>query len=163
MIIKYELNIIFILIVFLFLLYSCETKNKELVALEFPKKISVDIGKSTEILFKVYVSEGYHVQANPASDEFLIPTSIDNIIIKDAIVGNPIYPEGKPFTLEGSDSPISVYDGVIDIKIPISLPLNAKQEISNLTGEFKYQMCDLVRCYVPKSILFSISVKKIRS
>jgi len=141
---------------------GCKSKTTELVTVEVPKEVNIAIGEVSEISIGVVVKEGYHVQANPASDKFLIPTTIEKISVKDVSVGEPEYPPGKPFTLEGASSPISVYDGRFYISLPIEAPPNTQPSKSKLTGSLRYQSCDAQRCYAPRSILFSVPLKIVK-
>lgn len=159
MIRAYNLTFILCLLICVPGINGCKSKTTELVTVEVPKEVNIAIGGYSEISIEVVVKEGYHVQANPASDKFLIPTTIEKISVKDVSVGEPEYPPGKPFTLEGTSSPISVYDGRFYISLPIEVPPDTQLSKSKLTGSLRYQSCDAQRCYAPRSILFNIPVK----
>jgi uncharacterized protein YyaL (SSP411 family) len=80
------------------------------------------------------VKDGWHINANPASSPYLIPTEIRG-------AREATYPEGKPMTFAFSKDPLSVYDG--EVVIPF-------------TGEgpvvLVYQACDDTRCLSPVEI-----------
>ena len=60
-----------------------------------------------------------HVQANPASDEFLIPLQIE-IEPRDGVrIGDPRYPPGEAHRLGGTDSDLLIYDGAFELSVPI--------------------------------------------
>jgi len=159
MITFYNLTFMSLLLICFIGINFCESEAAELVILEVPKEIKIGVGESSKIDLQVFVKDGYHVQANPTSNEFLIPTTIDNISVNDIEVGKPEYPPGKPFTLESESSPISVYDGKFNIGLPIQMPQNIKLSKAELKGRFRYQACDYKRCYFPQSILFKIPIK----
>ena len=54
--------------------------NRQIAALGIVKinvpEIIVDAGKSSTIHVKVEVKNGYHIQANKVTDEYLIPTTL---------------------------------------------------------------------------------------
>ncbi len=87
------------------------------------------------------IAEGWHVNANPASDEFLIPTQLvpnDEIALR-----KPRYPKGHELALAFTDDPISVYDGTVEISAEAS-PLSG-----DATVELTFQACDDRRCLPP--------------
>jgi hypothetical protein len=77
------------------------------------------------------VKDGWHINANPASSPYLIPTEIRG-------AREASYPEGKSMTFAFSKEPLSVYHG--EVVIPF-------------TGEgplvLVYQACDDTRCLSP--------------
>ncbi len=81
------------------------------------------------------IREGWHVNANPASLEFLIPTRIEGRI------RGVDYPSGESFRFEFAPDEILVYGGqtVIDGSI----------EASETELEVTYQACDDRRCLPP--------------
>ena len=89
--------------------------------------------------FRVYlvVKGGWHINANPASSPYLIPTEIQGN------VRNVSYPPGKSMTFAFSKEPLSVYDG------EVSIELEPERDATELTLVF--QACDDTRCLSPVS------------
>jgi uncharacterized protein YyaL (SSP411 family) len=89
--------------------------------------------------FRVFlvVKEGWHINANPASSPYLIPTEIQGD------VRNVSYPPGKTMTFAFSKEPLSVYDGEVAIE------LEAERGAAEVT--LVYQACDDTRCLSPVS------------
>jgi uncharacterized protein YyaL (SSP411 family) len=89
--------------------------------------------------FRVFlvVKEGWHINANPASSPYLIPTEIQGD------VRNVSYPPGKSMTFAFSKEPLSVYDG------EVMLEGEANQDAAAVT--LVYQACDDTRCLSPVS------------
>jgi uncharacterized protein YyaL (SSP411 family) len=77
------------------------------------------------------VKEGWHVNANPASSPYLIPTEIRG-------AKSVSYPLGKPMTFAFSKEPLSVYEGEVEI------PFDAAGAVTLV-----YQACDYTRCLSP--------------
>jgi hypothetical protein len=62
------------------------------------------------LLITVRIDPGYHVNANPASAEYLIPTSVTF----ESITAERIaYPPAISFTPAFADEPIDVYEGTV--------------------------------------------------
>jgi DsbC/DsbD-like thiol-disulfide interchange protein len=134
----------------------------EMVSLEIPQEVRISIGETEEISIDVTIKEGYHVQANPVNDDFLIPTAIETKSSKEIVPGTPIYPPGKSFILKGTYDTLLVYDGMFSIKLPIRLLFNAHQGEYTIEGKLHYQACDSIRCFVPRSVLFTIPIKLVK-
>ena len=83
------------------------------------------------------VKEGWHINANPASSPYLIPTEIHGG------ARTVSYPSGKSMTFEFSQEPLSVYDGEVAIEVEL------ERDATELT--LVYQACDDTRCLSPVS------------
>jgi len=60
------------------------------------------------LLITLRIDPGYHINANPASNDYLIPTSVAFAGITPERVS---YPPAIPFTPAFADGPIDVYEG----------------------------------------------------
>jgi hypothetical protein len=107
-------------------------------------------GKVTRVLVKIQVMEGLHVQANPASLPNLKPTMLV-FPNQNGLEFQPVtYPEGKPYRMLNAAQDISVYEGMIELKLPIKA-VNAKPGRGEVKGELKYQACNDKICFFPRS------------
>ena len=81
------------------------------------------------------LAEGWHVNANPASEDFLVPTQVEGE------VKNLRYPQGRPFRFAFASGPIAVYGGEVTIR----------GEVAGEADEvvLTYQACDDRRCLPP--------------
>jgi uncharacterized protein YyaL (SSP411 family) len=89
--------------------------------------------------FRVFlvVRGGWHINANPASSPYLIPTEIQGD------VRDVSYPPGKSMTFAFSKEPLAVYDGEVEIAF------EADGDATDVT--LVYQACDDTRCLSPVS------------
>jgi Disulphide bond corrector protein DsbC. len=120
--------------------------------------VTVAAGQSADAQITVKVKSGYHVQANPASEEYLIPTKLDVKSTSDLEAGNPVYPKGQPFKLEGSDKPLATYVDSFVIKVPVKADAKAHPANETLQGVLRYQACDAHSCLFPDSIPVELPV-----
>ena len=81
------------------------------------------------------LAEGWHVNANPASSRFLVPTEVRGE------VREVVYPPGTSMKLAFSDEAIAVYSG--EVRIAGELASDAT------TVTLIYQACDDTRCLSP--------------
>lgn len=112
------------------------------------------------IHFDVEVVSPYHVQANPASQPYLVPTSVELASIPGIDVLRITYPKGHPYTLEGSDEAIMVYDGIFSIQMKIITDHFGFSDDASISGQLNYQACDHKTCFRPKSKEFTIDLNK---
>jgi uncharacterized protein YyaL (SSP411 family) len=80
---------------------------------------------------------GWHLQANPATETYLVATEVRAV---EGELRNVRYPAGEPFASRYSSQPIAVYTGRVEIAGEI-----AGTERLSLT----YQPCDETRCLPP--------------
>jgi uncharacterized protein len=90
--------------------------------------------ESSWIPFRVTlrIREGWHVNANPPSSPYLIPTAIEGDVRK------LVYPRGKTVTFAFSAEPLSVYDGEVVVE--------GQWKRDSPTPSLVYQACDDSRC-----------------
>ncbi len=69
------------------------------------------------IAVRLVIAPGFHVNANPASEDYLVPTRITAV---DGALGAIEYPEGQPFRAGFARSAIDVYDGELRIRAPVA-------------------------------------------
>ncbi|MEZ4751029.1 MAG: protein-disulfide reductase DsbD family protein [Bdellovibrionota bacterium] len=145
-------------------------KKQDLLKYQVPKAVNAPKGKQTTVKLKFTVEKGFHVQANPASEKYLIATELKLEPNKDFKVATIAYPpckEGKamgpckPFKIAGSEKAINAYEGTFEIAVPLTPAESLKAGAHNLTGTLKYQACNEQTCFFPTklSVSFPVQVK----
>jgi uncharacterized protein YyaL (SSP411 family) len=84
---------------------------------------------------RLTIREGWHVNANPPSLKYLIPTEVQGE------VRNVRYPEGEIFKFSFSEDALSVYSGTVSI--------HGEVEPGESELRLVYQACDDRRCLAP--------------
>lgn len=97
------------------------------------------------------IPEGYHANANPASEDWLIPTTLSLADGSRGRLANIQYPPGKWKKFIYSDKELSVYEGEVRIPFDYVVPEDARgdHEFRVVVG---LQMCDDAACYPPTQI-----------
>jgi uncharacterized protein YyaL (SSP411 family) len=99
------------------------------------------------------ISKGWHVNANPASLGFLIPTGVE--LTRDGSGGlklaEVVYPKSTNFSPRFSLEPLAVYEGDVSIhvELPRNLPESARLELT-------FQACDAATCLPPETVPLAI-------
>ncbi len=149
---------------FLFLLFfigngTAFSEEAVFVTIIPSKPMAVAKGRPTQLAVRVKIKKGFHIQANPAAEEFLIPTTLTVKAGVGIVPGEPIYPPGIPYRLKGSKEDLLTYEDEVMIKLPVKVLDSALAGNANLTGELNFQPCDDRRCFFPRSAPVVIPVK----
>lgn len=124
-----------------------------------PREVVVTVGKTQTVGIDVEVKPGYHVQANPASFDNLIPLTLTLRPTSGVTAGSPIYPAKKTIRLEGGDMDLSVYDGKFCVMVPISANAVSPDDGWRIEGTLRYQACDHEKCLAPRSATVQLVVR----
>lgn len=121
--------------------------------------VQVAPGHSAKATLRVTVAEGYHVQANPASADYLIPTKLALAKVKGLKLGKVHYPAPKMFTLEGTTDQMATYSGTFDITVPVKAAAGAKAGAQTVKGTLRYQSCNSQACLAPVDLPVELTVE----
>ncbi|MGH8501203.1 MAG: protein-disulfide reductase DsbD domain-containing protein [Gammaproteobacteria bacterium] len=107
------------------------------------------------------IARGWHVNANPASMEFLIPTTLKVADGKRPVEIAVDYPRGH-LLKEGFDKPIAVYSD--KTTLPVKLRgAGSSREPENLKVIVNLQACnDTGRCLIPSDITAAVDVEEVK-
>src|SRR5688500_13354071 len=130
---------------------SRQVSSADVVKLSVPDT-EITSGGAAQANIRIVISQGYHVNANPPTFPYLIPTEVVAPQTKGITFGKPVYP--KPITKEFSFSPgepLAVYEGEIAINLPIQIAKDARgAQVVPLV--VRVQACDHSVCYAPTKI-----------
>jgi hypothetical protein len=109
------------------------------------------VARSDTILITLRIDPGYHVNANPASEEYLIPTSVAFAGATPERIGYPPSIRLKPAF---SDEPIAVYEG--SVVIAATFPPGTLDRTPGLTVTVTAQACTDRICLPPADITLPV-------
>ena len=98
------------------------------------------------------VKEGWHIQANPPSPDFLIPTKLSFKSKAGVTLAEPKYPMGHGFKMEGEDMESMVYDGEVSLHGTLTVPNASGGQTDEMEITINYQACNKDGCLPPKTI-----------
>lgn len=90
------------------------------------------------------VTDGWHVNANPASFDYLVPTKL---LIEGAVPRRIVYPPGKSFRARFAPESIQVYEGKVAIHAEFS-----PGGTDNLRARLSVQACNETVCLAPSTL-----------
>jgi hypothetical protein len=116
------------------------------------------VGKRNAIVqvkIPVTVKEGYHVNSNKPTSEYLIPLKLTWTSTGALEGGEITYPKPLLEKFEFSDKPdepLAVYMGKFDLVAKFKVAANAPAGPGAASGKLKYQACSNKACYPPKTV-----------
>ena len=136
-----------------------EVKSSADVVKIQPATVSIAAGGNAQGTVTLAISSGFHVNANPATFPYLIPTEITPGKIDRINVGKPVYPPGSKKQFKFADEPLAVYEGEAQIKLPVRGDKNTAKGTLSLPVDVRVQACDHEQCFPPVQLKTTISIE----
>ena len=122
------------------------------------EEASLDAGGSGEATVRLDIAHGFHVHANPASDRFYVATELRVEPQEGITPGKPVYPRALSKKFSFSDAPLAVYEGGVQIKLPLRAERDAPKGRHTLRARVRVQPCDDTACRPPREIDAPVTV-----
>jgi thiol:disulfide interchange protein DsbD len=120
--------------------------------------LTLAAGGRAEALVTLEIAAGWHVNANPPSPDYLIPTTVTLRGAAGLTPGRTTYPPGEPVKLAFDENPLSVYSGRVTLKVVLAAAKSAANGAHALAGSVRYQSCNDEVCLAPASVPFTLEV-----
>lgn len=120
--------------------------------------VEIVAGQSKEVVVKVNTQSGYHINANPASFEYLKATQLDLQDTPGLMVDYTYYPNPQVKKFSFSEQALKVYEGETQLKVMLNAETSAPRGLLNVPAKLNVQACDDKVCYPPASIDLAIPV-----
>jgi DsbC/DsbD-like thiol-disulfide interchange protein len=102
----------------------------------------------------VSIMEGYHVNSNTPSGEYLIPLKVTWTSLGALEGGQVSFPKAEMLTV--GDESLSVFTGKFDLVVNFKVSATAAAGPGVASGKLGYQACINNACFPPKSIDISV-------
>jgi len=112
---------------------------------------------STEASIKLLIMSGYHVNANPATYPYLIATEVTPGKVAGISTKRAKYPPSKTQKFEFADEPLAVYEGEVEVQLPLKADAKAAGQIS-LPLTVRVQACDKEKCFPPAMLSTGLQI-----
>lgn len=120
--------------------------------------VSVAAGGRAEVKVELTIAAPYHINANPPALDYLIPTEVTLTAAHGVRAGRARYPAGHSVKFSFEDQPLTVYDGVTTVVLPIAADAAASPGQHTLSGEVAFQACDDHVCLPPARVPYTVVV-----
>ena len=112
--------------------------------------------KKDEILsieLHLKIAAGWHINANPAGQANLIPTTLEVDTDTPVEIVDVVYPKGESAHFEFSDGSLNVYEGSLTIPVKLKRKIGvAHKENDQGTLKLTYQPCNETECLLPQTL-----------
>jgi len=119
---------------------------------------AVSIGSSGEVPILISIDPGYHINANPATFDYLIATELTADQSEGITFGKPVYPAAGKKQFQFADQPLAVYEGQVQIKLPLQAAATATKGNRTLSLHLRVQACDEEKCFPPATVPVTLAV-----
>jgi hypothetical protein len=117
---------------------------------DFVHVVSIARADEDKIVVTLHVDEGFHINANPASQPYLIPTTVSFAGISPKRV---VYPPAIRFKPKFSEEPLDVYEGTVAIIVAFSPEKLSEMRVPQVT--IMVQACTDRICLPPADLTAS--------
>ncbi len=115
------------------------------------------IGSTVDVPVPLSLAEGYHVNSNHPSDEYLIPLRLT--WSKGVLTpGDVVYPTPTQHKIQSEPKPLSVYSGNFQLIAKFNVPATAVAGPAAMSGKLRYQACNDKMCLAPKDLDVSVQL-----
>ena len=121
--------------------------------------LMLSAGGSGSANITLSISPGYHVNANPATFDYLIATQVTPGTADGITAGKPVYPAAVKQKFQFAEEPLAVYEGDTQIKLPLSSPADAARGQRSLPLNIRVQACDQEKCFPPDTLRATVPVE----
>lgn len=92
------------------------------------------------------------MNANPATFDYLIATEVTVDKSDGLTFGKPVYPASEKRKFQFAEQPLAVYEGNLQIKLPIQAAPTAAKGKRSLAVHLRVQACDEEKCFPPDTL-----------
>lgn len=104
----------------------------------------------------VKVMDGFHVNSNKPSEEYLIPLKLTWTSTGALQPAQVVYPKPSLEKYEFSEKPLSVFTGNFDLVASFKVAADASAGPGAVSGKLHYQACNNRACFPPKTVDITI-------
>ena len=105
------------------------------------------------VMLQLNIAEGWHMNANPAGQDDLIPTTITVNADTPFEILDVAYPKGRSTRFEFSNKSLNVYEDSLPIPLQLKRKPNMKHDKDvPITLQLTYQLCNKTECLLPQTL-----------
>lgn len=123
---------------------------------------TIAVGGRGEVVVTLSVLPGWHINANPPSLDYMIPTEVKIDAAHGVRAGRPAYPRPHKEKLSFEDSELLVYDAESQVRVPLEASM-ARPGSYTLNGQVSYQACNDAVCLAPTRVSFTVPLTVVAS
>lgn len=121
--------------------------------------VRIPAGGGAVAVIEITVQPGWHVNANPPSPDYMIPTEVTIEAAGGVSAGKGEYPAAVPLKVGFEQTPISTFGGTLVVRLPLSAAGDAPHGPRAMKGAVSFQACNDQLCLTPASVPFDLKVE----
>lgn len=118
--------------------------------------VEIPAGGTATAVLRLLIEPGWHINANPASPDYMIATEVKVAPARGVSAGAPRYPEPHDLKVGFEEQPLKVYDGEVEVRVPLRAAADAAAGEVRLGGTVTFQSCNDQVCLAPTDVRFTI-------
>ncbi len=118
----------------------------------------VQPGGAIEVLVRVDILPGWHINAHAPAQAFLIPTRIE-LVLPPGFQVEERWPAPQTRKLGISPAPLELYEGLIEVVLRIRVGAEVPPSAYLVKGKLHYQACNDEVCVPPASVEFEFPLE----
>ena len=116
-------------------------------------------GEKIEVSIPFKVLEGYHINSNKPTEDYMIPTRLEWAKSPLQHLGDTFPPAQLRDFGFSPGKKLAVYEGSQIVKTRLAIPAGTAPGKVTIEGKFRYQACDHNACYPPNSVDLRVTVE----
>ena len=125
----------------------------------FADRSSYASGEAVRIAAVITIEDGWHIQSNTPSFDYLIPTEIAFELPAGWPQPDVRYPDHVMWEFGFSEELLAVYEHEAVIHADLDLPADAPAGAVDVSAELTYQACDDIQCLPPVTAEATVSLE----
>lgn len=135
-----------------------QDKNTNIVDINLSSTPDTSNKNNYTILININIKDGWHLNSNKPLDEYMTPTSVRILDSTHIKVLNIEYPPEMIAKLQFSDADLSLYEGMVTIKVIILTDDIYIKDNKRVELELEYQSCNNQTCLFPVQKILSVNL-----
>ncbi len=120
--------------------------------------VTIAAGAKGTAKVSLTIAPTWHINANPPSPDYMIPTVLTLEPAAGVTAGDPVYPAPHMVRLGFDESDLFVYDGTAVITVPVEVAAAATNGRHELKGTLRFQSCNDQVCLPPHTLPVAVIV-----
>jgi len=123
-----------------------------------PSLSALQPGSSVKLAAVVTIQEGWHINTNKPTEDFLVPTELEFGSTDGVEFGEVEYPPGRKIKFAFWPKPLDVYEGRVVFYVDVRLRESSAGDSVRVNGVLRYQACNDNSCAPPDELPVSLVI-----
>lgn len=117
-----------------------------------PQRAEIAAGSTGEVVVRLTIDSGYHVNANPPTYPYLKATELEIPSSEGVSLTSVKYPPALNRKFPFAEEPIAIYEGETELRASLKADNSAKKGERSMPAKLHIQACDDQVCYPPGAV-----------